>query len=173
MKKVGKHTAAVLDKIRKDIKDLQSKTREDKKKDRQTELLNVSAGERGSQCDDCRAEGHKVSGKRRSEADELVATRANAAADGTVHSWPASREPTLMGEHSIVGRGDTEFHQMQGELSLAALSSVRCCSQHLGLNRITQCAHVGHMCARGAESGHVALGSQAGRIGCLDGVGEP
>ena len=47
MKKVGKHTAAVLDKIRKDIKDLQSKTREDKKKDRQTQLLDVSAGDMG------------------------------------------------------------------------------------------------------------------------------
>ena len=47
VKKVGKHTAAVLDKIRKDIKDLQSKTREDKKKDQQTQLLDVSAGERG------------------------------------------------------------------------------------------------------------------------------
>ena len=46
VKKVGKHTAAVLDKIRKDIKDLQSKTREDKKKDRQAQLLDVSAGER-------------------------------------------------------------------------------------------------------------------------------
>ena len=62
---MGKHTAAVLDKIRKDIKDLQSKTREDKKKDKQTQLLDVSAGERGSQCVGCRARGQTVSGKSR------------------------------------------------------------------------------------------------------------
>ena len=60
----------MLDKIRKDIKDLQSRTREDKKKDRQTQLLDVSAGGRGARCVDCLAKGQKVSGKSRSaEAD--------------------------------------------------------------------------------------------------------
>ena len=63
VKKVGKHTAAVLDKIRKDIKDLQSRTREDKKNDRQTQLLDVSAGARGTRCVVCMAKGQQVSGK--------------------------------------------------------------------------------------------------------------